>query len=314
MAVEYISYSRLSTLDKGLFLFKNKYIDGIHEERESKALTLGDAVDVLLTTPDDFYNKFIVSTIVKPTGQMGDYVDYLFKFLQEDDCELRAYEAVGFKRDTLDKVKERFKTEAQDYFNFLVESKNKSVISFEEYTKAQNISNSFKNGKYTSFLFEETLGIERHWQYEFDLDIPFIGYRCKGKLDNVDINHEEKTIKIRDIKTTGVSILGFSQEVFQWRYDIQAVIYILALEKLFPEYIITMEYVVESTNYPNIPVIYEFPLYLLSVHMKEDYVIIGNRKYKTVKKLMEELRYYEENGYDEYYESAVNCGKFKIEC
>jgi len=194
----------------------------------------------------------------------------------------------------------------------LLESSDKSILSFKEYTKAQNLAKSFKDGKYTKFLFEEDLSIERHWQYEFDLVIPAIGYRVKGKIDNLDINHTEKTIKIRDIKTTGVSVLGFNSEFYSWRYDIQGVIYILAMEALFPDYVITMEYVVESSMYPNIPVIWEFPLYLLNLHMNEDFFTVGNREYKTIVRLLTELDWYEENGYDEYYESGINMGKFKL--
>jgi len=321
MGLEYYSYSRFKTLDEGLFSFKRKYIDKIEDDKKTKSLTLGDAVDVLLTTPDSFYDNFIVSTVSKPTGQMEWYVDALFikygVMESNDNAEELAYQEVqalngGKVRDSIEKFRENFKIKGQEYFEFMINSQGKTILSFEEFSKATNIANSFKLGKYTKFLFEEDLEIERHWQYEFDLEIPFLNKRTKGKIDNLDINHTKKTIVIRDIKTSYTSVLGFNSEFYSWRYDIQGVIYILAIEKLFPDYTITMEYVVESSTYPNIPVIWEFPLFLLNCHCNEDFITVKNKEYKSVKRLLKELEFYEENGYDEYYESAVNEGKFKL--
>jgi hypothetical protein len=312
MGVEYVSYSRLSTLDKGPFLFKRKYIDGIQEERDSKALSLGSAVDCLLTTPDKFYELFIVSTITKPTGQMGDYIDYLVKFSEEENCEQLAYEAAGFKRDSLDKVKERFTNEGKEYYDFLLDSKEKAVLSFEDYTKAQNIAVSFKTGKYTEHLFTEQLGIERHYQYPFELYVPLIDRTVKGMIDILDIDHERKHIVITDVKTTSKSVLSFGKEVFEWRYDIQAFIYYMAMDCAFPDYTIHMQYAVENSEYPNLPVIWKMPLYYITSHAHYEPIVYNNREYKTVKQLLKELKHYEAEGFNEYYESYVNNGKFTI--
>jgi hypothetical protein len=73
-----------------------------------------------------------------------------------------------------------------------------------------------------------------------------------------------------------------------------------------------MEFVVESTNYPNIPVSWKYGMFNIITHLREDYITYKSREYKTVKKLLEELRWYEENGYNEYYESAINNGRFII--
>jgi len=308
MGIEYVSYSRLSTLDKGLFLFKRKYIDGIQTERDSKALSLGAAADCLLTTPDKFYKLFTVSTVTKPTGQMGDFVDNLIK---TGSTEL-AYEAAGFKRDSLEKVLSRFETEGKDYYEFTLAAEGKTILSFEEFTKAQGIAESFKNGKYTSYLFTEQLGIERQYQASFEVYVPVIDRTVKGIIDILDIDHERKHIVITDIKTTSKSVLSFGREVFEWRYDIQAFLYYMAVDAMYPDYTIHMQYAVENSEYLNIPVIWKMPLYYITSHAHYEPIIVNDRQYKTVKQLLKELSYYEEEGFDEYYESAINEGKFTV--
>jgi hypothetical protein len=152
---------------------------------------MGNAVDILLNPNADFYDYFIVSTVSKPTGQMEWYVDALFKYEiieSNDNAEELAYQEVqalngGKIRDSFEKFKENFELKGKEYFEFMVASQGKTILSLEEYSKAQNVANSLKNGKYTKDLFIENSELERHFQYEFFLNIPFMQHKVKGVVD-----------------------------------------------------------------------------------------------------------------------------------
>jgi len=271
----HISFSRLALLDRSPFLFHKKYILGEEiEDKESTAMNLGSAVDCLLCQPDEFYNLFAVSTVEKPTGQMGDYVTALHYHIEKlvsqgesdvfEKAEQLAYQDAGFKRDSIDKVRERFNTEAKEYYNFLVSSKDKIVLSFEQLTKANAAVEVLKNNKFTRQFLAETLeqGIERFYQHESKFTHNDINYVVK--LDVIIVDHKNMTIQPIDLKTTSESPYGFTKSMHKYRYDIQAVIYShyisteFVKEKGLEEYqILPFKFIVINVEYPNNPLIWK---------------------------------------------------------
>ncbi len=249
-----ISQSQLTNLALGPKYFKNK----LEYKSESDALTLGSLVDVMLTESDNFDNLFLVNDNVRPSGQLGDYIDLIYQGFSEED----AYSAVGFKRDKLEVIKEKFQYEGpQAYFKFLLESKDKKVISREEYDKALKIVNSLLTNRFTSKYFncEDTeclTQLELYWNYK-DFD-------CRSRLDIVKINHKEKTILPIDVKTSGKSTYNFLESIIRFRYDLQASFYMEALQWYIDnkeEYkgykLLPFLFIVEHTDYPGLPLIYE---------------------------------------------------------
>lgn len=325
--IEYLSYSRIKTLSDGLFYFKYRYIDKTAKDKESSALTLGDIVDCLLTTPEKFDELFIIASVPKPTGQMGIYTEQMFYFAHTldlpDEAEEKAYEALkeingGKLQATLSKFQERFKTEGKEYYEFLFSCIDKQVISTEEYLKANRIVNSIKYGKYTSFLFQDRENIEMYNQYEFDLEASTVigERRFKGKIDFLEVNHNDKEIIVYDLKTTGNSVLDFIDSFYKWGYMYQASIYVAAIQRIFVKlfeegYKVRFKFIVENSDYPNIPVIYNVEHKTLLNTWLNDMEYKG-KTYKSINRLLKELSYYEENGYSEYYESAVNNGNLVI--
>ena len=111
-----ISQSDLIALSKSPYIFKQKKDN--RDTYTSEALELGSAVDCLLTDRDNWEKRFHVLTANIPTGQMKEYVEILYKFTKEIftennilqsilkdyiflTIEKKAYNLVGFKRDTL---------------------------------------------------------------------------------------------------------------------------------------------------------------------------------------------------------------------
>lgn len=267
MDIQPFSFSRLALFERSPFLFHKKYIlkEDI-EEKESDAMNIGSAVDCLLTQPDDFYTLFTVATVDRPTGQMGDYVDMLFKLTSQgvENAEEDAYSIVGFKRDSIDKVKERFLTEGKSYYDFLVSSKDKIVLSFEQYTKANAAAQILKTNRFTSKFLAENLGENIDRYYQKDSTFEYDGIQYKVKLDCIIVDHNTQTIYPIDIKTTSDSPYGFAKSMTRYRYDLQAVIYshyistAFAQEHLIQNYTIApFKFIVINVEYPNNPLIWK---------------------------------------------------------
>lgn len=304
-----ISQSQLTNLALGPKYFKNK----LEYKSESDALTLGSLVDVMLTESENFDNIFLVNDNIRPTGQLGDYVDLIFKGHSEED----AYAIAGFRQKKIDVIKEEFKKETvQNYYNFLVNSKDKKVISREEYDKALRIVNSLLTNRFTSKYFncEDTeclTQLELYWNYK-DFD-------CRSRLDIVKINHKEKTILPIDVKTSGKSTYNFLESIIRFRYDLQASFYTEALQWYIDnkeEYkgykLLPFLFIVEHTDYPGLPLIYECTE--KDIHGgKYGGVTTTGVKLKGFDELVTDLKwYYQYDSWDYTREIIENNGKVEI--
>lgn len=264
-----ISYSKLSLLDRSPYLFYQKYILGEEVERDTTSMDIGSAVDCLLTQPDKFYDLFYVSTSSKPTGQLENFVNKLVDLKQiTDDAFNEAYSFTqtlngGKLRDGIDKFIDRFHKEARKYFDDQVNSEGKIVLTFEEYTKAEQAANILKTNIFTSKFLAETLGdnIDRYYQYESEFTFKDLSYIVK--LDCIVVDHNKKTIQPLDIKTTSESPYSFSKSILKYRYDLQAVIYshyiseVFNKEKGLNDYqILPFKFIVINIDYPKNPLIW----------------------------------------------------------
>jgi hypothetical protein len=300
-----ISQSRLKKiLHHPFFYIHNKE----SEDDEPKEVTLiGDGVDMILTQGEESFNEnILVASVERPTGQMGDYVWSLYKNRHQENAEEIAYNEAGFKRDTLAKVTERFKTEGQEYYDQLLESETKKVISPSQYNTVLDIVESLKHNKFTSKYFMSAK-FDRMYQ------VPLYGtwgkHKIKGLLDTILYDYENNQIYPIDIKTTSKSLHFFDDTIFNHRYDFQAAFYlelinqnIGSIAKHFecpstPQ-IMPFHFIVESQVYPGNPLIFK---------MSEDAINIGrhggrrrNRSYEGFVQAFERLNFHLESDLWDY--------------
>ena len=314
--IKAISQSQLTNLSYGPKYYRYN-LDKVQED--SDAMLLGSVVDCLITEPDKFNDIFYISKISKPSGQMGEFCDWFYHYEYEETHhdelpEGKAYHQVGFKRDTLAKVLERFEVEGRDYYNELVAGRSYKVISPEMYDMAQKVVDSLLNSEYTKPEFE---GEEVHKQFEIlwdyvdkDGDV----YACKSRLDLMIIDHTNKIIYPKDIKVKMDSIGDFYSSFVKFRYDLQAAFYTDAVEyfifqnNLFDSNgkrydVAPFRFIVESAKYPGTPLIFQISDNDLKVG--RDGGTIKGRKYKGYKELIEDLKFYERNNRFDYERSVI---------
>lgn len=319
-----VSQSALTNLSYGPKFYKNN-LDRLQEDTE--AMTIGSLVDCLLTEKDKFNDIYYISKFSKPSGQMGLYINLLFKSYVPEEGILHhdnAYEQLkldngGKLQSSLEKFKERFEVEGQNYFDELVTGLNYKVITPEQFEIAERVANSLLTNEFTSKEFEgeEVLTqMEILWDYISPIDDEVI--KCKSRLDLVVISHSEQVVYPKDIKVKMDSVGDFYSSYLRFRYDLQASFYTDALEwfiiqnDLFDKTtgrkykIAPFRFIVESAKYPGTPLIFQVSENDLNVGRYGG--TLKGRRYKGYVELIEELRYYEKNNRFDYEKSVIEAG------
>ncbi len=155
-----------------------------------------------------------------------------------------------------------------DYWNSLKAAEGKTILSSDEEAVINEVVMSLRTNPATAGEFKNG-GLFEDIIFQFPVYWEFEGIPCKALIDIVRVDHALKTIRIKDIKTTGDHVLSFPRSIKRFRYDFQAAFYILgirnareSLEALIgrdtSEYsIVGFEWVVESTKYPGMPLVFE---------------------------------------------------------
>ena len=264
---------------------------------DNDGITFGDALDILLTqSEEEFDKRYAVAKVDKPTGQMGEFVEALYKLKKFDE----AYETVGFKRDSLEKVVDRFSLEGADYHDFLQMAEGKKIISYEMYKDVLKAINTLKIHDFTSVYFNEPReGVEIKYQVPILFKVD--GNECKALLDVLVIDHEKKLIYPIDLKSTGEYINMFPSSFLKWKYYLQASFYSYGVKQLYPDYTVdNFKFIVISSQQLTKPLVYTCTDEDLLVGEKGGLNRFTNKKVKGWRQLYEDYLWHLNNDLWEY--------------
>jgi len=208
---------------------KSIVFSGEKPKKETIGLLKGSMVDILLTQEDKGFNEiYYVSNIVKFPSEaimniMKSYID-TYGVIMDDKNLLNIIRENDYNsRQKDENVLNTVKIKGLDYFNELVNSKNKIVISLEQFSSAvklkQRMLSNSKTGKY--FKDNDNSIII----YQVPLYFEYKGLKMKALLDGLYIDLEKKTYYIFDIKTIGMPIIRFIDNFIKFRYDFQLAFY-----------------------------------------------------------------------------------------
>lgn len=329
-----ISQSQLKMLLLNPKLFLEEEQPELYFE-EKKHFVIGGAVDTLLTQPETFNDKYYVSSVEKkPSDVVKSIIHQVHDNLSKDDLEnstdFEDYHSEilqsciehdycpTFKDDT--KVKKVL--EFKDYWNELIDSEGKMILSLEEsdvVTKIVKDINSSPLAKYFK-PNEAPNGVDIQHQLPILFDIDDIG--CKALLDIVIIDHNNKTITPIDLKTMSGNILDFPKSVKQRGYQIQAAWYTEALKQMCKSIAIAdykienFCFIVASTTEDQIPVMFQCTDKLLEEgKFGREEVIIEGIKFNRVKgylDLIDDYKWYIEHGFHQHRDLSGNFVKLEI--
>lgn len=252
-ATDAISRSLLMELRKHPLSAKRMIEEGMNET--SDALRLGDAFDCMMFDSKEIVDeRFHVMKLSNPctngATNLGKFMNKCIEFANAeygtDALYDYAYQNVGIKSPKFDKFIENFKDcGGESYLEDLIKGNGKIILDKEEYDKLvlmQNILRSDPNfGKYfVNDLVKDKMRYKISDHEEVIYQLVVLWDDCKVMLDIVYINHETKTIKPIDLKTTSVKNHDVQATIIKYDYIYQAGMYHLGVshwrDNNYPDY------------------------------------------------------------------------------
>jgi len=335
-AVQGISYSRLSKLANS----PQDYLKGIAEDIDSSAVSLGSAVDLLLTDPENFEKEIYVMSAVKPNSDnmikfVNRYLkDTLTEGITDEEALLNAYTDSGYKI-KIDAVVKKFETEGKLFFDAILAAGDRKILGIDDLFKANKIVKDIQEHdiikKY--FVQDEDENIELMFQIPIVWEFNFDSYtkvrtenaaaidsiRGKSILDCIRIDHTNKIITPVELKTGGE---GFFKSYWRYKRYLQggmyndAVRFMVSQNKELKDYKVeNIIFVYADTTLVKPPVIYRMTNNDLNIARNgqiynlvlDDYgrltdfsKYLGKYKTKGYKQLMSELEWHIANDKWEY--------------
>jgi hypothetical protein len=321
---EAASPSRLSDLDYSPLQYKKRKESS--DKDASTFMIFGSLVDCLLTEPSEFKNRYSVSSVEIPSDAIKNIITGVFNeiklgkevspFLELADFEPKIieyanYEQYGksWKQET---VVKKVIDSGSDYFQSLLKSIGKEIISSEDYDRALACVDTLKTHEFTRDYFDpksvygtDDLNIELHFQCKLVWKVE--ENTCKGILDLMIIDHINKLIIVIDLKTTASSVYTFSHSYIKFRYYLQGAMYydavvdlVKTLPKLKDYKICNPKFIVIEQNNYNPPFIYEMSDEDLLVGRSGGILKSTNKPINGYLKLVEDLKWHQDMGTWEY--------------
>jgi hypothetical protein len=280
------------------------------EEKDNLATNMGRLVETLLLEPEEFDNRFYMSSCVSvPTGLMLEFVEALYRITAEctndygyvtrdfDEITEEAYKASGFKIAKEQVIKKFTGSDAEIYYKEIrsVRAKNLTVVSAQDVTNAERIVEELQKNEVTAGIINQENDDRFIVINQFQVESYFVdGHEFKSMIDKVIVDTDNKAVWIYDLKCVW-SVEGFYTEYYLYRRAyIQAFLYKKALEAAMAMDPMTAGYrvmnpmfiVCDSISYYN-PLIYT----LTDKDLDEAYngFEYKEHKYPGVKTLIEEL-------------------------
>lgn len=262
----YLSYSGLTKLLQTPILYYNHYILNERDDKKSAAAIEGELLHCLLLNPEEFDNKFVLALDKLPSDNAKIVIDRIYYHhtqLEDNDKE----NLVDYGNAIIDvladiNLYQFLKTDAQriekiigvqqnlDYWEHLKTSKDKILVTQETYDYAVKASEKIKSNITISTLMGLNKSIlediEVYNEITIEADTNY-SYKVRGIIDNLVIDHDNKVIRINDLKKTAKHISDFRESIDFWQYWLQAALYVYMIRnsKYFtPGYSIEFRFVV----------------------------------------------------------------------
>jgi len=252
----YYSYSSLNKLIWNPQIFYQMYVLGLKEEKLDQHLIQGKLIHLLLLEPDKFEQQFLMTPSSLPTGNLRVVVDRVYRHhaelaqngdprteLAEFDGaildvmkDMNYFQNLKTDQQRLDKI---ITSEAVSYWEFLKTKGDKTLVDPDTLKFCTDAVEIIKTNKQvcnligcdiTEFDNREVIN-----EMPVSIDLPNKIYGLKGIIDNIVIDHENKTIFINDIKSSSKDLKDFPESIEYYSYWLQAIIYMIIVTQLYAE-------------------------------------------------------------------------------
>ena len=200
---------------------------GDDDSPDTKSTFRGNLLDSLMTSPEIFKDLFYLSPIEKkPTDGVKKILDSLIEIGEDKNLyDLKDLIVIVAKEN---KFQSNWKEDTiinsvlkdVEYYNEMRVSRGRELVSKEEYDLTLTQKNALLYSSITNKYFKASDSVHEI-KYQTSLFSDIEHEPCKGLTDILVFNHQDKTIREIDLKTTGVSRNEFNLIARKYRYDFQ---------------------------------------------------------------------------------------------
>lgn len=196
------------------FLKKVLANDITESKKTGHAMSKGSFVDDLLCLGSEYVSEIYYILNGKfPTKMWKETIEEIYNRNPDLDFELDTDVWLPIFRE-LNKSKLKDENviskmiEHQYYFDALIECQDKIMLQSEDAMKGEAVVNNFKTHPYCKHLFEQEGGFQvpLYWDFNLEYEDVKATVKCKGLVDKLNVDHNNKTIQIIDYKTTEESL------------------------------------------------------------------------------------------------------------
>ena len=257
------SYSSFSKLLWNPVAFYQIYVLGLREESTTPSLTNGKVIHALLLSESTFNDMFVISPTSIPSSSTKTVIDRVFNhhlelkkngdsrtdLMDYSDAILDVLADINLHQSLktdFQRVEKIVNTESLSYWEFLKSKEGKEIIDQQTYnycvTAADVIKTNPELSKLMGLNVTEFDNIEVHNEIALSKTLEKYPFGLKGILDNVVVNHDEKTISINDLKTTSKDLKDFPESIEYYSYWMQAAIYLILIYFKYEKLIVQDKY------------------------------------------------------------------------
>ena len=224
-----LSYSNLSTYES----LGYNGLDHLFDKKESLSLTLGSAVDAIITGGEDEFNSLFLVADIPPLGDKEKQVaDYLFNICGNSyptmtdipaTYILDAANQFEFQKNWKDETRVKVLTErCSPYYIVKSQAIGKTILTNANFDDVKNMVRALRESPATCGYFadnDEMSPIKRYYQLKFKAVFDNVGYR--NMADLIIVDYEKKKVYPIDLKTSlGCTEWDFQENFKKWHYKL----------------------------------------------------------------------------------------------
>ena len=247
---EYFKKKRISNSSITWFQRSPKYfkmmLDGLIEEPSRPWLEYGQQAHMYILELNEFNKEYTFMEYSIPKSQQQKTFCEKFAYLKKGKKEeklLKAYKEAYISKEKNEKVLEKAKKLEKDFKNYInyikikhvytkvlqssvLDKLNKTKTSVLKHKRAQELLINEEN---STFGNTEKLFIQNEFAIYWEWIKPeYVKVPCKSMIDRIIIDHENKIVKLIDLKTTS-HIGEFPEKFKEYKYNRQLAFYWMAI-------------------------------------------------------------------------------------
>lgn len=313
-SVKRVSNSSLSWFQTSPKYFKLMFDKEIQEDNQF-IFEKGEMVHSFILEPEEFSKNYVFLDYETPKSQQQkDFCDHVARYKDKDKFALllRAYKEAYTSKEKDEVLLEKAKTLAnqyKDYIKSIKLSTVKKVISKTMENKLSEIKTKLLDHRIArELLFNDQHSLLGDTEKLFiSNEFPIYwrhpnGMECKSMLDRIIIDHENKVIKLVDLKTTS-SFKDFREKFSDYAYYRQMAFYWIAIK-----WYCNQQLIVDSKFNASTFNDYKKETYIICINMKEptevkvfnvtDHTL--NRGLDELEQILPQLKWHFDNDLWEY--------------